>query len=314
MGLNVSALSTYTDEVSSGLVKEILLKATTIQGADLVSKRYGLKGVSVNLNTLKTTINASSVLCGFVATGSTILATASLDLCPIKFQDSICLDTLNQYWYSHEMENKYNTESLGTFESMFFENKTEYIAKELDKIAWRGAKTAVAYVTGLTGNLLLCDGFLQNAAELSASTVNVTRIAFVAATVVATVDAILAVVPAEIIDEVSLFVSPADFQIYLAGLRALNLFSYNTESKGIESISHPGSIGMTVKRVNGLQGAASGSFIATSKENIVLGISEESDLEFKTWYSNDNDELRLSAKIKIGTAFFFPELVVRSNA
>ena len=155
MSLNVSALSTWTDEISQGLVKEILLKATTINGSDLVSKRYGLKGNSVKLNTVKSTINASSVLCGFVATGSTILNQASLDLCPIKFQDSICLETLEQYWYSWEMENKYNTESLGTFESMFMDNKTEYIAKELDKIAWRGAKSAAAYTTGLTGNLLL---------------------------------------------------------------------------------------------------------------------------------------------------------------
>lgn len=311
MSLNVSALSTWSDEISQGLVKEILLKATTINGADLVAKRYGLKGNSVKLNTLKTTINASSVLCGFVATGSTILNQASLDLCPIKFQDSICLETLEQYWYSWEMGNKYNTESLGTFESMFMDNKTEYIAKELDKIAWRGAKNATAYVTGLTGNLLLCDGFLQNAAELSASTVNVTKTAITASNGYAVVDKILESVPAEIIEDVTLYLSPADFQAYLMSLRGLNLFNYNTESKGVEQINHPGSIGLTVKRTNGLQGVASGTALATQKDNIVLGLSDSSDLNFKTWYSQDNQELRMDAKIKMGTAFFFPELVVR---
>jgi hypothetical protein len=310
MSLNINALSTWTDETSAGLVKEILLKATTINGADLVAKRYGLKGNSVKLNTVKSTINASSILCGFVSTGSTILNQASLDLCPIKFQDSICLETLEQYWYSWEMENQYNTESLGSFESMFLDNKTEYIAKELDKIAWRGAKSASAYVSGLTGNLLLCDGFLQNAAELSASTVNVTKSALTVSNAYAVVDAIMAVVPAEIIEDVTLFMSPADFQIYLTSLRGLNLFNYNTESKGVEAINHPGSIGLTVKRTNGLAGVASGTFLATQKDNIVLGLSDAADLDFKTWYSQDNQELRLSAKIKMGTAFFFPELVV----
>ena len=311
MSLNVSALSTWSDEVSQGLVKEILLKANTIEG-DLVSKRYGLKGNSVKLNTVKSTINASSVLCGFVSTGSTILNQASLDLCPIKFQDSICLETLEQYWYSWEMENKYNTESLGTFESVFMDNKTEYIAKELDKIAWRGAKSAAAYTTGLTGNLLLCDGFLQNAAELSASTVNVTKTAITASNGYAVVDGILANVPAEIIEECNLYLSPADFQAYLTSLRTLNLFHYNVnDSKGVNEINHPGSIGLKVVKTNGLLGVASGTAIATSKENIVLGISDASDLAFKTWYSLDNQELRLSAKIKMGTAFFYPELVVR---
>jgi hypothetical protein len=304
MALNVNGIVTWSDEISAGLVKEILLKATTVNG-DLVTRMFGVKGNAVKLNNVKTTINASSVLCGFVATGSTILNQATLNLCPIKFQDAICLETLEQYWYSWEMENQYNTESLGSFESTFLDNKTEYIAKELDKIAWRGNK-----LTG-SGNLALCDGFLENARLVSASTVNVAKTALTASNAYSVVDAILAVVPEVILEDVTLFMSPADFQIYLTSLRGLNLFNYATDAKGVEMINHPGSIGLTVKRTNGLSGVASGTFLATAKDNIVLGISDAADLDFKTWYSQDNQELRLNAKIKIGTAFYFPELVVK---
>jgi hypothetical protein len=304
MSLNVSALSTYNDELKAGLVKEILLKATTING-DLVTRMFGVKGNTVKLNNVKSTINASSVLCGFVATGSTILNQATMTLCPIKFQDAICLETLEQYWYSYEMENQYNTDSLGSFESMFLDNKTEYIAKELDKIAWRGNKTSGA------GNLALCDGFLAVATAASASTVNVTKSALTVSNAYSVVDAVLAVLPEVILDDTTLFMSPADFQIYLSSLRVLNLYNYNTDAKGIDSIQHPGSIGLMVKRANGLSGIASGTMLATNKDNIVLGVSDNSDLDFSTWYSQDNQELRLSAKIKIGTAFYFPELVVR---
>lgn len=309
MSLNINALSTWTDETSAGLVKEILLKANTING-NLVTKMYGVKGNAVALNSVSTTINASSVLCGFVATGSTIMNQVDMELCPIKFQDAICLETLNQYYYSWFMESQYNTESLGSFESTFLDNKTEYIAKELDRIAWRGAKSTSPYVTGLTGNLLVCDGFLQNAAELSASTVNVTKSALTVSNAYAVVDAILAVVPAQILEDVTLFMSPADFQIYLTSLRTLNLFNYLTDAKGVSEINHPGSIGLTVKKTNGLAGVASGTMIATNKDNIVLGISDAQDLNFKTWYSLDNQEFRLDAKIKIGTGYYFPELVV----
>jgi hypothetical protein len=304
MGLNLNGIVTWNDEISSGLVKEILLKANTVNG-DLVTRMFGVKGNAVKLNNVKTTINASSVLCGFVATGSTFLNQASLNLCPIKFQDSICLETLEQYWYSWEMENQYNTESLGTFESVFLDNKTEYIAKELDKIAWRGNKLAG------TGNLAMCDGFLENARIVSASTVNVVKSALTVSNAYAVVDAILAVVPEVILENCTLFMSPADFQIYLTSLRTLNLYNYITSSTGVDVINHPGSIGLMVKKTNGLSGVASGTMLATAKDNIVLGISDAADLDFKTWYSQDNQELRLNAKIKIGTAFYFPELVVR---
>jgi hypothetical protein len=307
MALNVAALTTYNDEISSGLVKEILIKANTING-DIVSKMFGLHGVSLKLNYVKTNMTGSNALCGFNPSGSTTLAQSTMNLCPISFMDNICIDTLQQYWYSWELENKYYTESLGTYEETFLANKTEYIAKELDRIAWQGNKA-----TG-TGNLALCDGFLAVAAANSASTVNVTRSAFTITTAVAIVDAILANIPAQIIDaeDLELFLSPSDFQIYLTALRQANLFRYDTDSTGVSKINHPGSIALTVVKTNGLAGTPSGTFIATVKENIVLGISDESDLDFKTWYSMDNDEIRMKAKIKIGTAFYFPELVVRS--
>ena len=41
MALDVSALTAYTDEISSGLAKQIVLQANTIKG-DLVTKKYGV--------------------------------------------------------------------------------------------------------------------------------------------------------------------------------------------------------------------------------------------------------------------------------
>ena len=309
MSLNVTGLNLYTDEISSGLVKEILLQANTIKG-DIINVKYGIIGDKTALNYVKSTVNGTNALCGFVSTGSTILGQAIMQTCPIQFQEEICLDTLKKYWYDVEMERKYNTESIGTFEEVFISNKTEAVAKALDAIVWQGNAA-----TG-SGNLALCDGFFAYFAKAanSGSTVNVTRTAMTVSNSVAYVDAISALIPAAIIDNegLSLYLSPADFATYLQALRVLNLFHYNTESKGISEIHHPGSIALKVVKTNGMSGMASGSFIASVKENLVLGISDETDLEFKIWYSQDNQALRWNSKMKIGVAAYFNELVVRS--
>ena len=309
MSFNVSGLNLYTDEISSGLVKEILLQANTIKG-NLVTNKYGIIGDKTALNYVKSTVNGTNALCGFVATGSTVLAQATLQSCPIQFQEELCLDTLRKYWYDVEMERKYNTESLGTFEEIFVANKTEAVAKALDAIVWQG-NTA----TG-TGNNALCDGFFAYfaAADISASTVNVTKTAMTTSNAYSVVDAYAVSIPAAIVDreDLTMYLSPADFAAYLMSLRSLNLFHYNTESKGISEIHHPGSIALTVVKTNGMSGLASGTMLISVKENLVLGISAESDLEFKIWYSQDNQALRWNSKMKIGVAAYFPELVVRT--
>lgn len=304
MALDVSALTAYTDEISSGLAKQIVLSANTIQG-DLVTKKFGVYGDTFKLNYVKSTMVGTSSACNNTDAGSTVMAQGSISMCPITFPQTICIDTLKSYWYDFEMERKYDSDNLGTFQEVFAANKMETIAKELDKIAWQGNKA-----TG-TGNLLLCDGFLKTAADLTGE-ITLTRATQSAGTIVAYVDSILALVPAEILDNVELFISPSDFQIYLAGLRALNLFNYNTGSEGTKRILHPGSIGLHVNSVNGLSGVQSGTFIATSKDNIVIAFGGENDLSFNMWYSMDLQALKLNSKTKMGTGFYFPELVVRS--
>jgi len=313
MALNVSALAVYTDQLEMGLAKELLLQANTIKG-DLVSIKYGAVGDKVSLNLVKSTMYGVTSACGqFADTGSTVMAQSNVQMCPIKFSQEICLDTLKKYYYDWYMERSFNTESLGQFEDVFVQNKMEATALEIDRILWRGASTSPAYAS-VTGNLTLCDGFLQNAYANSANTVNVTKTAMTVSNAYQVVDTILGSISANapvLLDDCTLFLSPADFQTYLTSLRTLNLFRYETGAEGIDRILHPGSIGLFVQKVNGLNGAASGTAIATKKDNIWAVISAEEDLNFKMWFSQDFDALRLQAKIKIGVGYYQPELVIK---
>jgi hypothetical protein len=217
------------------------------------------------------------------------------------------------------MEKKYNSESLGTFEDVFVANKLEATALEVDKILWRGASAAVKY-SATTGNLTLCDGFLQVAYANSATTINGARTAMTVANAYVVVDQIVASIAANapvLLDtpDTNLYLSPADFQTYVTSLRVLNLFHYDAsqQSDGISEILHPGAINLKVVKVNGLNGASSGTALCTAKSNIWAVLSDESDLDFKLWFSNDFDALRLMAKLRIGVGFYEPELVLRFN-
>lgn len=306
MALDVSALTAYTDEISSGLAKQIVLQANTI-GGDLVTKKFGVIGNTYKLNFVKSTMVGTNALCNNTDAGSTVMAQGSITMCPITFAQTICLDTLKGYYYDWDMERAYDTESLGSFREVFTANKMESIALELDKIIWQGDA-----VTPASGNLALCNGLIYNAIALTGE-VTVTRVAITSSTAVAYVDSIVAAAPAAILDKFEIYLSPSDFQAYLQGLRAVNLFNYNTASEGVHSIHHPGSIGATVHSVAGMSGVAAGTFIATAKENIVVAFGGNDEMSYNEWYSQDLQAYKINSKTKLGTGFYFPELVVRSN-
>src|SRR3989304_6118652 len=175
MSLNVSALSTYTDQISGKLAKEILLASNTIKG-DIVAIQYGAIGNAVQLNSIKSTVVGTTAACSaFASSGSTVMGATTVTLCPVKFEDSVCIDTLNKYYLSFMAQSKFNTEDLGAFEDVFVSNKVEATTKAIDQMVWRSATAAPNYAgsAATTGNLVLCNGFLEAGYLASASTVNV---------------------------------------------------------------------------------------------------------------------------------------------
>lgn len=314
MALDLNALSVYNDELSSGLIKEVILGANTLKG-DIANVKYGAIGSTYKINSVKSTMYGVAASCGFTDTGSTLMAQETVTLCPIQFPQSICLDNLKAYYYDWSMERTMNTESLGSFEDIFYANKVEAAQKVIDQIIWRGTGNDSNPYAAVTGNLTLCKGFNQVAYDLSASTAaNIAKTAITVSNAVTILDAILDSVGTnspEILENFNVYLSPADFQKYLAALRGLNLFNYDTQSTGISEILHPGSLGMHVIKTNGLEGAASGTMIATPKDNAYVVISDVSDLEFKSWFSQDDQNFKMLLKVKFGVGFAFPELVTR---
>lgn len=315
-GLDVSALTLYTNELT-GLKKEVILQSSTVKG-DIVTKIFGAIGDKHALNVIKQTNNIVDAACGgFTATGSTTLAQQSVQLCQLMIPKNVCIPTLKKYYTDWERNRSFiGDDSLGggEFEDVFIASQLESMAEDYGKLIWQGSNSSPSYAT-TTGNNTKCDGFFQAAYEASASTAaNLAKTAITVSNAGVVMDQVLAQVVAnapQMLDDFNVYVTPADFQDYLVWYTGQ--YKYNAvlkDTNGVESILHPGSIGMKIVKVNDMHGMASGSLIATPKDNIALVVSDEADFEFKSWFSDDFNEYRLLSLIKIGTGFYEPALVV----
>ena len=317
-GFQPGSLVTYANELT-GLGKEIFTAANTID-KKLVSIEYGAIGSSHVLNTFKkTAIPVAGGCNAFTATGGTSIAQSTLTLCEFEYPDEICIKELDRYFYSwYNQKNGYGGESLGDFEDTILEVITGKIHKHIDSMIWRAESNTPAY-DSVTSDLTLCKGFLSAGYSNSASTAaNLSKVAFTidnAYNLMGGLVTTAATYASAILDKMYVYLSPADFQIYLQSYAATN--KYNAviiATEGLEMVHHPGSIGTYIVKTNGMDGAASGTYIATHPDNAVVVLPTADALKFDSWFSKDaGGKFRYKVEGKMGVGFRQPEFVIVSR-
>ena len=304
MSLNVSGLSSWTDEHKMDLIKKSVLAGRTIE---LIQVQPDIKNAA-SINIIDSTLTMQAGACGWNEAGSTALSQRTLSVCDLKINEAICLDTLETYYTSKMMKpGSYNEEI--PFEQMFAEEKAEKIAATIDDIIWKGD------TVGGSGNLALCDGFNVLFDSLSASTVDGNTgsvTALTAANIIDAVDAMVDNVPSDIIDsdDLHLFVGYDTYRLYSKALRDANLFHYTgAENQGQDFSQMIPGTNVRIIAVRGLNGTD--RMFLSRAANLYFGTDLLNDFEdFKIFYSEDNDEVRFRAKFKLGVEVAFPEFVV----
>lgn len=302
MSLNVSGLSTWTDEHKLDLIAKSILKGRTI---DMVNLQTGIKN-SATINLLASSVTFQAGSCGWNAAGTTVLTQRAITVCDIKLNESICLGTLEDYYTSKMMKDGSYNEEL-PFEQIFAEEKANQISSYVDTLAWQGD-------TSTSGNLSLCNGLLKTMAA-DGAVVDVNNLTFLAANIVDEIDSVVAAIPADVIDaeDMTIFIGYDDYRVYSKALRDANLFAYTGAENQGEDFSQmvPGT-NVKMVAVKGLNGQSVA--IATPASNIYMGTDLVSDMEdFKIFYSEDNDEVRMRAKFKVGFNYAVSGFVVRGN-
>jgi len=306
MSLNVASLSTYIDQERLPIIRKFLLEGRSKQFLTIIPDVKS----SASINLMNTTLLLQPASnCGWTNSGSTILSQVNANVCPIAYRESICLETLEQYFTQVQMNpGSYNTEI--PFEEVFVNDKVANISAAIDDLLWQG-NTA----TGV-GNNALCDGFILLAdVTYSCSVVdgNVSNAtAITSANIVQLVDDAVSVIPSGILDREDLicYVGYDFFRTYNTAIRNANLYHFPSNSDGQLNyeLTIPSSP-VKMVAVRGLNGT--NKFFISSKANMYMFTDLTGDFEqMELWYSKDFNEVRTNCRFKIGVNAPFWDLVV----
>jgi len=302
MSLVVSTLTAYVNE-TEGIVRKAIMEGNT---PSMVTVMPGIKSAkTINLLDGSMQLYAGGSCGAFVNSGTTNLTQVKLTVADVTGTESICLQTLEDYYTQTMMRPGSYNEQI-PFEDIFVADRTSYLSKEIDKQIWQGN------IASGSGNLALVNGILQyvDSAAISGSCVNVTASAFTVSTAIAIVDELVTNIPTDIADadNLTLFVSHSEFQKYLLGLKNANYFHFAPDFDLNQSIKHPGS-SVTVMPVTGLVGST--RHILTPASNIVVGTDLLDDYEnFDMWYERKDDAVDMRVKYKLAAVVAVPAFVV----
>jgi hypothetical protein len=304
MALNVNGLTAYVDQVKMDLIKKMILGG---RSTSFLTVQPGIKSAA-SINLLSSNLVAQAGGCGFTDAGETILTQNTLNVCPLKVNESICIDTLEQY-YTQVMLQPGSYDTDFGFEQIYTEEKVSQVSSLIDTLIWQGNTS----VTGQTG---LCNGFIKLANTTYSGSVvdgNVSNYtAITAANIISIVDEAIQVIPTNIIAEDDLYLYCGyDFaRLYFTALRNANLYNYPSVETGANDfmITIPSS-NVKLVAVKGLTGT--NKFFITTKSNAYFGCDLLDDYEnLQIFYSMDFQEVRVVAKWKSGVNMAFWDYVV----
>lgn len=304
MSLNISNLTAYVDEQRMALIRKMVLGGRSI---NFFTVQPDIKSAA-SINTLSSNLVAQAGACGFNDAGTTDLNQNTLTVCPLKVNESICINDVESVYLQYLVQPGSYAENFG-FEELYAEDKVANISSLIDTLVWVGD-------TGLTGQTSLCDGLITlGEGTYSASTVagNISSAtAITANNIIGLVDDMVSVIPANIIDrdDLYLFMGYDTYRLYALALRNANLFHYTGAEDQGEQFSQmiPGT-NVRAIAVKGLNGT--NKMFLSAKANIIYGCDLLNDYEnLQIFWSNDNQEVRVVAKWKSGVNCAFWDYVV----
>ena len=282
MAFDLTALSTYTDELSLELIAKAVLTTDLMNEIDV---RSGLSAGTVAINLMDGDLNVADLACGWNPSGDVSFSQVDITIADKQVKMELCPEDLRQYWLSQRM-------SAGTandevpFEETIAGYYIDRVRKYNETFLINGDGTAPGIKTQITG---------ANGATVPAGAA--------AWTVSNAIDQALDLfdgIAEEVKDreDLVMIVSPANFQTLRRALVAQNYFHYD-QGDG-RSVELPGANIKVVKSA-GLVGS---NYVAAGPAGfIVAGTGLENDMStMKFFYDEGEDVVKFRAAWRLGVA------------
>ncbi len=302
-GYTVSGLTTYVETNKDVLIKNIVLGFNGGDTIPMFRKQLNIK-TKERLNYLDVDpVLQDGSHCGFTPSGSTEFSEREIEVAQIKAQDQYCDKDLLGKFAEYLVKTAATKDGSDMpFEAEILDEVSKHIAEKMEKLVWQGDKT---------GNSDLFDGFLTIAEGAdSAATITVTGSS--ATSISERIEAVLsdARIPENILDKLTVFVSPANFR--KLAFELVKTYKYNANMFGSEvedkDIVFPGT-SIKVHKTIGLSG--SDKIYASPLANMVYGTDLMNDEEkIRFWYDDNSELFKYSIHWVAGVNTLYPDAVV----
>ena len=283
MAFNLSALSTYTDELSLDLIAKAVLTTELLNEIDV---RAGLSAGTVAINIMDGDLDVNDLACGWNPSGDVNFSQVDICIRDKQVKMDLCPEDLRQYWLSQRMSPSAFQETV-PFEEVIANYYVERVRKYNEDFLINGDGT--------------CDGIKAQITASTGANVPATPAAW---TVNNAVDQALDLFDAiaESVkdrDDLIMIVSPANYQTLRRALVAQNYFHYN-QGDGVNGIDLIGTNCKVVKS-SGLVG--SDYVCAGPAKFIVAGTGLQDDMSvMQFYYDKGFDVVKFTAKWRLGVA------------
>lgn len=315
--LDWSSLSSYTDQLALPIIRAAVLPSTLLEAG--INYQEGVTNISsINIMNSTLTPKAGGSCAAFSATGSTSLSQRNITVCPFLVEEEHCPDRFKEYWTKEITKpGSYDETGPAEFNRIYTAYKLDQVSAYVEDNFWCGTTTGTASCGFYDSKLTLCNGILHtlNLTSASASVVRVGATWSGALTINSAIpifDAFMANIPTDILGEpdLTLFMSHANLITFAQAVRndknfAGFIIDAANLSNGSYTVKNALGMPITIRAMRGLK--YTNKMILTNASNLYLGTDLKNDFEkFRTWYSYDNNTVRMQIKWRQGAQVAFP--------
>lgn len=306
---DLGGLSAYVDQLSSDIISEAVLSPVTMKYVNVIPN---IKGTQ-NVNLLKETLSVQTgTTCGWNDAGDVTFESVPLTVQALKVNQSLCLEELNTLWLGQYLNpGSYNEQA--PFEQAIVDLQTKQIARYNEDLVWNASSGSSSF-SGFIQLLNNTAGVVKLSSQTALCSVTGASVVDKANAVLTQVDNIINALDRNIYDrdDIVIFMSQQQFKCYLVALRNVNNFHFTEPTLGqVYETFHP----QTKYKVVGVPGLNGSNLIAAAPQQyFMVGVDLMSDEDsFRSWWSQDFQEVRIMSAWKIGAAIAFPEFFVTNG-
>ena len=312
MSLNVSALTDFNNQIAGELVLKMVYGGSTIE---YVTVQEGVK-YQEPINLFEVSLYINNGTCVSSASGSATFTQRNITVCPRTSFDAICLKDLDKKYLGISSLERGSYNETWALANAYSELLVNQFQKANDQFLWlQESGSASSY-----GGTCEAGGLKYIITGSTAGVVvpNDATGSFTAANALTKMDAMIAGLSSDVADrdDLTFFMSVANFRNYVSALRSANNFYFDpssiTNRGGILEMAYPFQPGIKVVGTVGLQGT--GRVVLGPAKQIVVGTDLLSDFsEFQLWYDINTDTLRHRISTKLGVNVAYPEFWVSND-